>query len=317
MGNAHSTVDFVFVPISCANRCIETIIFLLFCVTTVNNHLPLEFMENKQSQVTVTASQLQGILLEKYCYTVGIVEPLPKHSHQEYQLGMSFNCQGEYFYRGAYHPIPIGSLSIIHSGEVHSPSKRTYLPQSASFCMMHVEPNLLQDIASEIGSDVQIPFFTEPVLSDRNTTKLFQNLCLAVGNNVSKLQQDSSMLDFLARLITQNREGDRQYSLEKPAVALICDYLQAHCTNNISLNELANLVGMSRFYLSRLFRREKGISLSAYQTQIRIDRAKKFLSQGMPIAQVATTTGFYDQSHFGHHFKHLVGTTPGNYRKEQ
>ena len=54
-----------------------------------------------------------------------------------------------------------------------------------------------------------------------------------------------------------------------------------------------------------------------YQTQIKIDRAKKLLSQGMPISTVATTTGFYDQSHLGYHFKRLVGTTPGNYRSGQ
>ena len=272
----------------------------------------------RRSQITIKAFQLPGILLEKYIYTAGSVEPLPKHSHQEYQLGLSFNCQGEYFYRGAYHPIPIGSLSMIHSGEVHSPSERTYLPQTATFWMMHVEPTLLKDIALEIADNVKIPFFIEPVLSDRHTIELFQNLCLAIQNDASKLKQDSSILDFLARIITQNRELDRKdYSLEKPAVAIVCDYLQAHYADNISLNELADLVGMSRFYLSRLFRRQKGITLSAYQTQIKIDRAKKLLSQGMPISQVATATGFYDQSHFGHHFKHLVGTTPGNYRKEQ
>ena len=103
----------------------------------------------------------------------------------------------------------------------------------------------------------------------------------------------------------------------KPAIALVCDYLQADYNYNVSLAELADLVGISRFYLSRLFCREKGISLSAYQTQIKIDRAKKLLSQKMSIATVATATGFYDQSHFGYHFKRLVGTTPGNYRSRQ
>lgn len=275
-------------------------------------------MNVKRSQITVKAFQLQNILLEQYTYSKGAVEPLPKHSHQEYQLGMSFNCQGEYFYRGAYHPIPVGNLSMIHSGEIHSPSERTYLPQSASFWMMHVEPTLLKDIALEIADNLKTPFFTNPVLRDRPTIELFQNLCLAIKNNSSRLKQDSSILDFFARIITQNQELDLKfYSPEKPAVAIVCDYLQANYADNISLNELADLVGMSRFYLSRLFRREKGISLSAYQTQIKIDRAKKLLSQGMSISQVATATGFYDQSHFGDRFKRLVGTTPGNYSKGQ
>ncbi|MEM9510894.1 MAG: AraC family ligand binding domain-containing protein, partial [Cyanobacteria bacterium P01_E01_bin.35] len=219
-------------------------------MSTVNGKgVPELFMNVKRSQITVKAFQLQNILLEQYTYSKGAVEPLPKHSHQEYQLGMSFNCQGEYFYRGAYHPIPVGNLSMIHSGEIHSPSERTYLPQSASFWMMHVEPTLLKDIALEIADNLKTPFFTNPVLRDRPTIELFQNLCLAIKNNSSRLKQDSSILDFFARIITQNQELDLKfYSPEKPAVAIVCDYLQANYADNISLNELADLVGMSRFY---------------------------------------------------------------------
>lgn len=275
-------------------------------------------MNTTRSQITVKATQLQGILLEKYCYTAGIVEPLPKHSHHEYQLGMSFDCQGEYFYRGAYHPIPIGNLSIIHSGEVHSPSERTYLPKPATFWMMHVDPSLLEKTALEMSDNLKIPFFTKPVLRDHTLAKSFHNLCLAVQANTFKLERDSAVLNFFASLITHRAKLDPQSCLtEKPAIATICDYLQANYQQNVSLDELADIVGMSRFYLSRLFRRQKGISLSAYQIQIRIDRAKKLLSQEIPIARVATATGFYDQSHLGYHFKRLVGTTPGNYKKEQ
>lgn len=272
-------------------------------------------MKTKQAKITVSASQLPGILIEKYTYSAGAIEPLPKHSHQEYQLGISFNCQGEYFYRGAYHPIPIGNLSIIHSGEVHSPSDRTYLPQPATFWMMHVDPSLLEETASEIADKVNIPFFTKPILRDRSLARLFHNLCLATETNESKLTRDSLALIFFSRLVTHNRElTPKSSQTSRPAIALVCDYLQANYEHNVSLAELADLVGISRFHLSRLFRRQKSISLSAYQTQVKIDRAKKLLSQGMSISTTATATGFYDQSHFGHHFKRLVGTTPGNYR---
>ncbi len=66
-------------------------------------------MKIKQSEITVSTSKLPGMLIEKCIYSAGTVEPLPRHFHQEYQLGLSFNCQGEYFYRGAYHPVPIGA----------------------------------------------------------------------------------------------------------------------------------------------------------------------------------------------------------------
>lgn len=270
------------------------------------------------SKIAVKVWKLAGILLEQYDYTVGSVEPLPKHSHQEYQLGLSFNCQGEYYYRGAYHQIPMGNLSIIHSGEIHSPSDRTYLSEPATFWMMHVEPNVLESTAQEIAEQQNnLPFFVDPVLCNRKLVELFCKFCLALKTNATTLETESLGLEFLARLITHKNELDfRSYPFVKPAIKQVCDYLQTNYANNVSLKELADIAGISRFYLSRLFRREKDISLSAYQTQIKIDRAKKLLSQGIPISTVATETGFYDQSHFGYHFKRLVGTTPGNYQQQ-
>jgi AraC-like DNA-binding protein len=276
-------------------------------------------MNTARSQITIKAFSLPGILWEKYLYTAGSVEPLPKHSHQEYQLGLSWNCQGEYFYRGAYHPIPIGSLSIIHSGEVHAPSERTYLPQPATFWMMHVDSSVLEETALEIAEKpTSLPFFSEPVLHESTLLALFQNLCVAIETNATKLETDSLLLDFCCDLIThQTKIAPQCDRAVNPAIALVCDYLQAHYRENTSLAELAQISGLSRYYLSRLFRREMGISLSAYQMQIRLDRARKLLAGGIPIARVASETGFYDQSHFGWYFKRLVGTTPGNYSKGQ
>lgn len=276
-------------------------------------------MNTSQAKLTVKARQLEGILSEKYIYTAGSLEPLPKHSHQEYQLGISFNCQGEYFYRGAYHSIPIGNLSIIHSGEVHSPSQRTYLPKPATFWMMHVEPDLFQEVALEIAQKpTNLPFFTKPVLRDRHLISLFQHLCIALETDATRIVRDCLVLDFFSCLIAhQTKLIPKSYQTVKPAIARVCDFLQAHYRENISLAELAKISGLSRFYLSRLFSREMGISLSAYQMQIRIDHAKKLLAKEIPIAQVASAVGFCDQSHFGCYFKRLLGTTPGNYQKGQ
>jgi AraC-like DNA-binding protein len=50
-----------------------------------------------------------------------------------------------------------------------------------------------------------------------------------------------------------------------------------------------------------------------YLTQVRVARAKRLLSQGYAIAQVAQKTGFADQSHLTRQFKRFVGVTPGKY----
>ncbi|MEW6492616.1 MAG: AraC family transcriptional regulator [Cyanobacteriota bacterium] len=274
-------------------------------------------MSNAPAKVSVKAWESEGILLERYFYTSGAVEPLPKHSHNEYQFGLSFDCQGEYYYRGARHQTPIGSLSIIHSGEVHAPSQRTYLPNPATFWMMHADPGWLQTAASEITTKTAtLPFFPTPFLCDRKLAQLFLQFHIAVENESSNLEQDSFLLHLFTHLIAnyaQNRPSLSPLRSVRPAVMRVRDFLHAHYTLNVSLEELANVAQLSRFHLCRSFRQEIGVSPHAYQTQVRIAHAKRLLARGMAIAQVASDTGFCDQSHLGGHFKRLVGVTPGNY----
>ncbi|UBF27587.1 AraC family transcriptional regulator [Kovacikia minuta CCNUW1] len=274
-------------------------------------------MNKKAAQISVQAWESDGILLEKYAYTSGSVEPLLRHSHEEYQFGLSFNCQGEYHYRGVYYSIPTGSLSVIHSGEVHAPSDRTFLTAPAHFAMMHVKPTWLHMIAAEMAEKpASLPFFSTAFFTDAKLNHLFLALQAAAAQENSKLQYDAALWDFLSYLIRRyasNSPTVRALKSTRSAITLACDYLHAHYTSDISLDTLAAIAGLSRFHFCRVFRKELGVSCSAYQTQLRIAQAKKLLVQGFSITKVAIETGFYDQSHFGWHFKRHVGVAPGAY----
>ena len=62
----------------------------------------------------------EAVFLESYLYAPGPAESLPKHSHDEYQFGLSLNFPGEYRYLRTDHAVPAGSLGVDHHGEVHS-----------------------------------------------------------------------------------------------------------------------------------------------------------------------------------------------------
>ncbi len=96
---------------------------------------------------------------------------------------------------------------------------------------------------------------------------------------------------------------------------MVCDFLESHYMENISLNDLCNMTGLSKYYLLRSFTREKGISPYSYLETIRIDRAKKLLEQGVMPVDAAIQTGFSDQSHFSNFFKRYIGLTPKQYSK--
>lgn len=90
-------------------------------------------------------------------------------------------------------------------------------------------------------------------------------------------------------------------------------YLESHFAEKLSLETLGRRAGISAFALLRAFRAATGLSPHEYQTLLRITHARHLLRGGSAIASVAVEVGFYDQSHFHHSFRRIVGLTPGSY----
>ena len=91
-------------------------------------------------------------------------------------------------------------------------------------------------------------------------------------------------------------------------------YIEDHPARGISLEELAQASGLSRFHFSRMFKQALGVTPSAYVERARIERAKDLIRNGSAsLAEVAQEVGFADQSHFTRRFKGHVGCTPAVY----
>ena len=82
-----------------------------------------------------------------------------------------------------------------------------------------------------------------------------------------------------------------------------------------TLEALARELGTHPSHLVRVFRREYGLPPHRYVVGRRLDDARRLLLDGVPIAEVAATTGFHDQSHLTRHFRALLGTTPGAFSR--
>lgn len=102
---------------------------------------------------------------------------------------------------------------------------------------------------------------------------------------------------------------------EHPAIKRTKAYLEAHYAEEVTLQKLARVANLSPFHLARLFRQAIGLSPHAYQTQLRLARARMLLVQGYDVGYVAAETGFFDQSHFIQQFKRHFFVTPARYRK--
>ncbi len=110
----------------------------------------------------------------------------------------------------------------------------------------------------------------------------------------------------------------RNHSHKKnsPPVCFCIDYIDFHYMEEISLALLAEKCKVSGSYLSALFRKEMGLTLTDYILQTRITRALSLLNTTkLPIQNIAAQCGFYDCNYFTRIFKRMQGQSPSQYRK--
>lgn len=95
----------------------------------------------------------------------------------------------------------------------------------------------------------------------------------------------------------------------------VCQYIEEHLDQDVTLVHLAERYYFNPSYLSRLFKQERGINISEYIEKCRIRRAKELLKEGdLKVRDVAPLVG-YDAAHsFTRFFKKATGLTPQEYR---
>ncbi|MCH5249969.1 MAG: helix-turn-helix domain-containing protein [Lachnospiraceae bacterium] len=102
--------------------------------------------------------------------------------------------------------------------------------------------------------------------------------------------------------------------LSKP-ITLCIDYIYKHINDRITVDILSEYVKLSTSYLSRLFKKELGISVSDYIREKKIENAQNLLKYtDYSLVEIANYLSFSSESHFIHVFEDMVGMTPKKYR---
>jgi len=247
---------------------------------------------------------------------VGATRPVPRHWHEEYQFCLIQSGPGDLYYRGSRLPTPPASLFMVHPGEVHS--NRAHDRLGCSYRTLFVDGELMCAAASEIyGKAPGLPFFPTAVIFDAEVIRQYMELHVTLERPASSLERQVLLLGLLAVLMArfaEQRPAPRSFALDRRAVRRAYDYLTEYYVENITLETLARVANLSPFHFNRIFSEQFGMPPHAFQTQLRVLRAKALLLEGWSIPQVASQTGFADQSHLTRHFKRLVGVPPGQYQ---
>ncbi len=113
-------------------------------------------------------------------------------------------------------------------------------------------------------------------------------------------------------------------SLDAPNISIpadrraagICETVLADPSEPHTLEELANDVGACSRTISRIFRRELGLSFSQWRQRVRVSIAIDALHQGQPVSKIAFDLGYSNVSAFSHAFRKQTGHSPTDYCKK-
>ena len=134
-------------------------------------------------------------------------------------------------------------------------------------------------------------------------------------DDIYKIQEVQQLHDEMVIDYTERMHHKIQKDIISKHVSDCKDYIYYHVKERITVEQLANEFAISASYLSRLFKKEVGISVSGYIKNKKVEIAKDLLKfSDYSMIEIANQLSFSSQSHFIQQFKEVVGITPKKYR---
>ncbi|HLA11011.1 MAG TPA: AraC family transcriptional regulator [Pyrinomonadaceae bacterium] len=154
----------------------------------------------------------------------------------------------------------------------------------------------------------------DPALSE-----LAHELDRAINLDISlrKRAVEGLMEEVLGHLV--RKYGESETSIKSEGISsnkleTVMAYVSKNLSEKISLDEVGQIVGLSKYHFARVFRSMTGLSPHQYILRCRIERAKYLLSCGDSLPSISYSCGFSDQSHFTRTFRQMTGMTPRQFR---
>lgn len=239
-----------------------------------------------------------------------VTHSFDRHIHEGYAIGVVLEGAEAFYYRGGNHVAERGQIIVINPCEIHT-GQAFRLELGWTYRVFYPSIALMQQFNG------QIPYFGDPLIPDKALAEMLIRVHQHLEVSDTQLARDSQLylaLETLVNTHAVNRTSPRRFSPELHTVQKVRAYIRDHYTQNITLNDLTNVAGLTPSHLVRVFHQQTGLPPHKYLIHVRIERAKELLKMGETLAQVAFATGFTDQSHFTRRFKKVVGVTPGQYR---
>jgi AraC family transcriptional regulator len=263
------------------------------------------FSDTKLDGVTFKQHEVSCFTLKELDYSPGV--QIPKHTHEQANFCMAIK----------------GGCT-----EIYGSKAREYTPFSLSYLPAYQSHSLKVSSQGMRAFSINIPLYWLERMRERSLnvedsifwssgilTQLLMRLYQEYQNidEASPIAVEGIALEMLAevsRYKTINK-GSKPPHWLKQSRDLVHEQFSLH----LSLDTIAQEVGVHPVHLARMFRKYYRCTIGDYIRTLRIENAcREMITTEAPLIEIALSNGFSDQSHFNRIFRRLKGMTPAEYR---
>jgi AraC-like DNA-binding protein len=209
-----------------------------------------------------------------------------------------------------------GTILAFAPGEIHS--AEALAPGGYRYRMVYPSAELVRDIGASLNGPAESQFQT-PVFVDHQLAGALAKAHQPLMDGQWGVSAESRLVAALRSLWRSHHGSHSIAEAHDPGdlLAIECarGFLGSRFARQVRLAHIAAECGMNSFQLIRVFQRVLGVTPYAYLVQLRVNRARDLLHQGVSVSEVAYSCGFSDQSHLTRVFKKAIGVPPGTYRR--
>lgn len=259
--------------------------------------------------------------------------PVPLHFHDFYEAFFLLSDSMTYLVDGYTYTLKRGEILLINPHEMHSPQRLEGEPQPYERIGLYIRPELFA-AHRHAGLNLRACFDRCATLPSGNVLRPGAELSREIDETLRMIQEQDDPNRFGASLMRENLlvqllvylnraslEGENHHPVadshqSHAVVDQLIRYMEAHLTEPMSLDYLAEIAHVSKYHLVRLFHQQTGLSPIKYLRYKRLLRARALLREGLSVTAVCHECGFSDYSNFIRAFKSEFKLSPGRYARQ-
>ncbi len=249
------------------------------------------------------------------------------HYHDFDKVILFLGGDVDYSIEGRKYSLRPYDIVLVRAGDIHSPIVRDRIPYER--IIAYLSPDFMEkhrtssyDLGRcflEPGENGEKHFYV--LRLDEPERDSLLRICQDLVDSfrhpdyAGVLYQQVLLLEFMIlinRAVLNHHASSLQNALANEKTAQIVDYMNAHLTEELTVDGLAEHFFMSRSHLMHLFKAETGYSIGSYINEKRLLTAKLMIQKGLSVTDACYGSGFRDYSTFSRAFKKKFGTTPRN-----